>query len=307
MSGGGGGGGQQPQDNSLQIAQLQYQQQRESEQRAADQKIADTAKFNTDREAAFTGAQGTGRSALVSRGLNPDDYMDIVTRALTDTKARIPQGDPNPASYFTSDVTNNALTQEENTRRIRNTGVVNSEFSDGYDRTAIPDTWDDSYINEILGGQRENANKSLDYARSRGQLNDVGYNSALSKINEQETGARSTLDMLGGSVLAKNRSGLGDIKSSASSGANAYTLGSPEFKIDPYRQRLTDAVAGYQKNLKGDLTNALGGTQLFNVNDILLSGSRAQGPQNLTTASVPGALRKKDPSQDRGLGSTGTF
>ncbi len=306
---GGGGGGQAPQqqDNSLAIAQLQYQKAQEDEARRAAEKQAADAKFASDREAAFTAAQGTGRDILTGRGLDVNSFEGIINRALTDQKARIPQGDTNPASYFTTDVINNALTQEENQRRIRNTGMVNNEFATGYDRNYIPDTADDQYINELLTGQRGQANTALDFAKSRGQLNDSGYNTAVAKLNEQEGGARSTLDSLGSSVLGKNRASLGAIKDKASTAANSYSLGSPDFSIDPFKSELTSAVEGYNKNLKGDLTNALGGTSLFNVNDILLAGSRAQGPQNLTTAQVPGALPKKNPQQDRGLGSTGVF
>lgn len=308
MSGGGGGGGFQPaqQDNSLAIAQLAHQRAREDEDRRAAEKAAAEAKFAADRDAAYTAAQGTGRDILTGRGLDAAAFEGIINRALTDQKGRIPQGDPNPGSYFTTDVINNALTQEENQRRIRNTGKVNTEFATGFDRSYIPDTADDSYINELLAGQRTSANTALEFAKSRGKLNDAGWNTAQNKLSEQEGGARSTLDSLGQSVLGKNRSGLMNIRDKASTAANSYSLGSPDFSIDPFKGELTSAVEGYNKNLKGDLTNALGGTSLFNVNDILLAGSRAQGPQNLTTANVPGALPKKA-NQDRGLGSTGVF
>lgn len=307
MSGGNGGGGPQPQDNSLAIAQLEYQRAQEDEARRREEKQQQEAKFVADREAAFNAALGTGRNTLTSRGLDADTFMDIITRGLSDTKAKIPQGDPNPASYFTSDVINDILTNEENQRRIRGTSTVNREFAPGFDRSLIPDTADDSYINELLTGQRGQANTSIDFARSRGKLNDAGYNTAMNKLNEQEAGARSTLDTLGGSVLAKNRSSLGGIRDKASSTANAYSLGGPEFDITPFKSELTDAVANYNKNLRGDITNALGGTQLFNVNDILLAGARAQGPQNLTTANVPGVLPKRTANLNRGLGSTGVF
>lgn len=306
MSGGGGGGGPAPQDNSLQIAQMQLNAQQADQQRQDAQKAADEAKFVTNRDNAYTGAQANARTLLTGRGLNPDDYMGIISSALDDTKARIPDADPNPASYFTNDVINNALTQEENQRRIKNTGVVNNTFAPGYDTSALSDTADDPYINEILSGQYSNAQKALDYAKARGQLNDTGYSGAVQKLDSQKTGAQSTLDSLGSSVIAKDRTGLGNIKSDATTAANDYTLGGPTFDINPYSTKLTDAVGNYTKNLKGDITNALGGTQLFDTNDILLSGARAQGPQNLTTVSLPGAPVKKN-NTDRGLGSQGAF
>jgi len=307
MSGGGGGGGGYQPDNSLAIAQLADQRAREDQARRDAEKKAAEEKFIVDRDAAYAAAQGTGRDVLTGRGLDATEFESIINRALTDQKARIPSGDLNPASYFTTDIINNALTQEENQRRIRNTSQVNNEFAPGFDRSYIADTADDAYINELLTGQRNQATSALDFARKRGQLNDAGYNSAMGKLTEQEGGARSTLDTLGSSVLGKNRSSLSGIRDRASTGANAYSLGGPSFSLDPYRQELTSAVEGFNKNLKGDITNALGGTQLFNVNDILLSGARAQGPQNLTTTNVPSMLPKKNSQTDRGLGSTGQF
>lgn len=308
MSGGGGGGyTPMPQDNSLAIAQLQADRARADEERRAAEKLKAEAKFVTDRDNAYTAAQGTGRGILTGRGLDVDEFNPVIDRALTDQKLRIPQGDLNPASYFTTDVINNALMQEENQRRIRNTGNVNTQFATGFDRSYIPDTADDSYINELLSGQRSSADTALQFAKSRGKLNDTGWNTAQQALSDQERGARSTLNTLGTSILDKNREGLTRIRDKASTAANAYSLGSPKFSVDPFKSEMDTTLEGYRNSLGGDLSNALGGTDLFDVNKILLAGGRAQGPQNLTTANVPGGLPRKNPQQDRGLGSTGVF
>lgn len=307
MSGGGGSTYYpQQQDNSLALAQLQYQQQAAT-QAAADAKAAKLhTDFTTNLSNAATGAQGTGRDILASRGLNYDEFGNIVNRAITDEQSRVPVDDPNPSQYFTSDLINNALTTEENARRARNTSTVNQTFTPGFENTALPDDIGGSYINDILTSQRGSAESRLKAARDRGQLNDSGYSAAEAELNRQSGGASSTLSGLASSVLAKDRADLGNIRGSAITGANQYSLGDPNFDINPFVTQKTNKVNTDTANLGGDITNALGGTSLFNVNDILLKGSTAQGPQNLTTAGVPGVPVKKS-QIDRGLGSTGAF
>jgi hypothetical protein len=304
MSGGSSGGGSQPQDNSLALQQMQYQHDAEL-QAAADAKQAQLdADFKTNLSNAVTGAKGTGDSILSQRGLDPSTYDPVIQQAISDEQSKVPQGDPNPSQYFTSDLINNALTGYQGNTQARNSTTVNNRFASGFENQALPDSLTSPYINEILTTQQGQAKQALLAAQQRGQLTDTGLTAANAALDTQSTGAKSTLDALGAGVLGKDRSDLGNIKSTALSGANSWQLGDPNFSIDPYQTQFNDAVTKDQGNLGGDITNALGSTPLFNVNSILLSGAGAQGPQNLTTASVPGAPVKKS-NIDRGLGSQG--
>lgn len=308
MSGGGGGGGAPAgQDNSLQIAQMNADKARRDEQIQRDE--AEQAKrLSTDKRlAGRTQAEELGAIQAAGRGIPESVYRPLIQRGLDQVMGNIPENDPNPAQYFGSDVINNILTEAENNNRTGFTNQVNNVFTPGIERRYVPDTADDSYINEILAGQRGEADTSLDFARKRGQLNDFGYSGAQSKLGEQDTSARTTLDSLGNSVLGKARDRLTGVKDKAYAAANSTTLGGPEFDVNPFLQEFGDTGVNINENLKGDLLNALGGTKLFNVNDILLSGSRQQGPQNLTTATPSLVPPKSKSAIDRGLGSGGSF
>lgn len=302
---GGGPSIQQPQDNSLQLAQLQFQQQQQLQAQADAKQAATDAQFKTNLSNAVTGAQGDATSILSSRGLDPNTYMAPITQAIADEQAKVPVDDPNPSQYFTSDLINNALTGYQSGTQAKNQTKVNNAFAPGFESSLLPDSLTSPYINSILTTQQAQAKQSLLAAQQRGQLTDVGLNAAEDALGTQSTGAKSTLDSLGDSVLASDRSGLDTIKSNATTGANSWQLGDPDFSLDPYQTNLNNTVTKDTGNLGGDITNALGSTPLFNVNSILLSGSQAQGPQNLTTASVPGMPVKKN-NTDRGLGSQGT-
>lgn len=301
---GGGGGYQAPQDNSLQLAQMQYQHEAEL-QRQADAKQAKLdAEFKTNLSNAATSARGTGNSILANRGLDSAKYGSVIENAITDELARVPRGDPNPANYFTSDLINNALTGYQSDRQAKNTTQVNSVFNPGFESGALPDTLDDSYINKILGTQEASAKQALLAAQQRGQLTDVGLNAANATLGTQRTGAKSTLDSIGSGVLATDRAGLKSVRDNALTAGSGWQLGDTDFSLDPYTGQRDTKLKGYTDNLEGDITNALGSTPLFNVNSILMSGSAAQGPRNLTTAGLPGQPVRKN-NTDRGLGSTG--
>lgn len=303
---GGGGGYQAPQDNSIQLAQLQFQQQQEQQQEADAAQALKDQQFQTNLSTAATGAMGTGNSILAQRGLDPTTYDPVIQQAITDEQAKVPIDDPNPAQYFTSDLINSALTDDQTNTQSRNNTAVNNTFAPGFETTALPDSLTSDYVNQILTTQQGQAQDALKAAQQRGQLNDTGLAAADTALGTQSSAATSTLDSLANSVLNTDRSGLDNIKSTAANDANSWQLGDPNFSIDPYQTQESNAVSKDTSNFGGDLTNALGSTPLFNVNSILLNGSAAQGPQNLTTASVPGLPVKKN-NTDRGLGSSGNF
>lgn len=301
---GNGGGQMAPQDHSLQLAQMQYAREDAAKREAEAKRVREEAEFKTNLSNAVTGARGTGNTILANRGLDSSVYGSVINTAINDEMARVPRGDPNPANYFTSDLINNALTGYQSDKQAKNTTSVNQTFNPGFESSLLPDTLDDSYINKILGNQEGQAKSALLAAQQRGQLTDVGLNAAYGTLGTQRTGAKSTLDSLGSGVLATDRAGLKGVRDNALTAGTGWQLGDADFSLDPYTGQRDSKLKGYTDNLEGDITNALGSTPLFDVNSILLSGSSAQGPRNLTTANLPGQPVKKN-NTDRGLGSQG--
>lgn len=305
-------------------AVLKAQQDREDALRAAEEKKVADAKAAEEqaqrmKQAQFSDGVSAGRTALTARGMNilnqrgldQGKYGNLVTDAVNSAAARVPNLDPNPGNYFTDDIVLNALSNAENQRRIANTTAVNSTFGAGFDKGLIADTADDSYINDILNTQQASAKQSLDFAKARGTINDMGYNAGLSALDTQARAARSTLDRLGSGILDTDRARLNAIKGDALNSANSWSLGSADFSPNAFYQNATEQAKKDLGNLGGDLSAALGSTQLFNVNDILLSGAKAQGPANGvgTTAQTAGSPGGNQLTTDtkRGLGTSGVF
>lgn len=311
MSGGNGGGTtMQIQDNSAQVEQMRQAAAREERARQDAEKARLEQEFNTNLSSAVTGARQTGLDYAGSRGLDPTSMESVIDRIINDTKLKVPKGDSSPGSYFTSDVFSTGFANEEQNRRAQNTGKVNSTFAPGFDRGLVSDTSDDPILDAILGEQRATAEQQLQFNRARGVINDTGYNTAQQRFGGQEAAARDTLTGIGDAVLGKIRGGLNDIRGEAGSAASAWSLGNPDFAVDPYQQRANEFATSNKAGLEGKVRSAVGSTQLFDIPSILAAAGTAQGPINLTTANkvdgTPGFDPKKS-RNNRGLGSTGEF
>lgn len=297
------------QDNSLQIEQMRENAAQQEQQRLDQQKQADQQKFNTGLSNAVTGARSTGMNYLGQRGLSSDQYGSVIDQIIADTKAKVPNLDANPGSYFTTDTFASGLDNYQNLQRGNYGAQVNSTFAPGYDRTYIPDTAIDPIINDILGTQSNTAQQQIDFQKKRGLLNDTGYNTAEQRLSDQQAAARSTLQGLGTGVLNTDRANIADIVANAGQAASQWSLGTPAFSLDPYKQQVQNTAKTELSNLGGDVKSALGSTQLFDIPSIIAAAGTAQGPQNLTTADqVPGLpFNRKNSNVNRGLGSTGAF
>lgn len=300
---------QQIQDEDRANARADSQAAAIKAQADADKKAA--ADKETARIAAATQARNTvdasARASATAR-LSSLGASDILPQAMSQYDrilAGIPEGDPNPGSYYSSDILDSLISGAQTQRRSGYTQQVNNTFAPGFEQQYIPDSADDSYINDLLTGRKADAQKSIDFARARGQLNDSGYSSAESKLGEQEQAARGTLTGIGNSILSTKRAALTPIRDQAYGTASGFNLGDPTPDISSYSARAAKQASDSLSGLQGDILGALGNTSLFNTNDIILAGGRGQGPQNLTTANVPARLKKSE--TDRGLGTTGGF
>jgi hypothetical protein len=308
--GGGGGGGMHIQDNSLQVEAMRQQAARDEQARQDAEKARLEQEFNVNLGNAVTGARQTGLDYAGSRGLDPTSMESVIDRIINDTKLKVPKGDSSPGQYFTSDAFSTGFANEEQNRRATNTGKVNSVFAPGFDRGLISDTSDDPILDAILGEQRATAEQQLQFNRARGVINDTGYNTAQQRFGGQEAAARSTLTSIGDAVLGTLRGGLNDIKGEAGSAGSSWSLGNPEFSVDPYKQRADEFATSGKAGLEGKVRSAVGSTQLFDIPGILAAAGTAQGPINFTTVNkvdgTPGFDPKKS-RNNRGLGSTGEF
>lgn len=306
-------GGSSPapvQDNSLQVAQFQAAQAQQAQAAADAKAAADETKFQTNLSTAAGQAKTTGATELTNLGLDPTKYSNIIDQAITTAQNSVPDLSPNPGQYFDPTIFDTGVTNAQNQARVQNTSKVNSAFAPGFEDTLLPSSSVQPTIDDILNQQYNTAQQQVDYNRKRGTINDQGYATAEQKLAASKAAGASSLNSIGQGVLGSDTQGLDQIRTDAGTAANEYTLGGPEFDVTPYQTKANTQAQTDLTNLGGDVTNAVGSTNFFDIPTILAQAGIAQGPQNLTTiaptTSGPGVV-KKNPNADRGLGSTGSF
>lgn len=317
----GGGGGNNNSNNNSNAAAIQQQQQQQQE---AQQRRDDDARIRNEQRAeqerndnrnrfttALDNAQGQARTAaqqrITARGLNYDDYGDLVETALARARSNVPDLDTAPGRFFTDDLVDSALNNRQTGLRDQYTRQVNQMFAPNVENTLFADNADDAIINRILGTQRQEAVNALDTAKRRGNLDDRGYSAAMTRLGDMETAGRSTAQTLGGTVLQRYRTTARDIAEGARSAAGSFTLGST-FDPQSYRTTFDNTTNDLRGRLDGDITGSLAGQSFFDVGDILTRGGSAQGAINPTPNSLDDiAARTRARDSQRGVGNGGTF
>lgn len=306
---GGGPSTAQPQDNSIQLEQMRQAAADRETKRIADEKAQNKLDYDKRLGTAVEGARITGRDYFASRGLSSDTYGSLLDSIINDTKLKVPELDTKPGSYFTTDAFESGLSNAEKVKRANFTGKVDTTFDPGFEKRLISDTADDSILDSILGTQRGEAQKQIDFNRARGVLNDSGYATVQNELKGQEGAARSTLTGIGDSILGKKRQDLLNIRGDAGKAATGYTFGAPDINVDNYYKDAQSKATSGLSDLEGSIRASLGSTSLFDVPTLLQKGGTAQGPINVTTAGADTSLPfdPKKSNTKRGLGSTSTF
>lgn len=306
------GGGQAPADNSVQLQQNEFARQdrlrAEEEQRRAQEEADRRQRFTAGLDAAMTGARGSANQYITNRGLDPTEFMPDIESALATTRSSIPDLAENPGSYFSPDFAATVLGNVEQGRRAQYGRAVGEYFTPSYANTAFADTADDAILSAILGDQYGQAQASVERARARGTLTPEGYNASLKRLDTSRDAGNATLQQLGGTVLSRNRDTLSAIGDEARTGAAGYTLGTT-FDPTSYTGRAESTKADLTGRLEGDVRNAVGGTQLFDIGDIINFGAREQGAVNAPGTPLAEVLAQREQARTsrRGVGSTGSF
>lgn len=307
----GGGGYSAPADNSVELERMRQAEAERNrireEEKAAQLRAEQEAAFGTNLSNAETSARNRAQRTLQQRGLNPQEYMDLIESAISDQRVMVPQRDPNPAQYYTDDFINNVLMNEQAGRRSKYIRDIDTVYSPGFENNLIQDTVDDPYIMDVLNTQRTAAQQQIDRAKARGNLDDTGYAGALSRLDEMFKAGTATGQKLGSSVLQGYKQRLRGIGDTARADAGRYELGGT-FDPNVYHTQRDNAFKDITTNLEGDLRGALSGTNFFDIGDIITQGGVTQGAVN-PRLEQPAILAQRKEKQDaqRGLGGQGTF
>lgn len=244
---------------------------------------------------------------LLGRGYQQDAFAPLIDAELERIRGRIPANERNPSSYFGDNLADDIIGRETDRLRDFYGNQLASTFTPGFADTRLSSAADDQIIQDILGSQYNDALGVLDAQVARGNLNDSGYQSALTRLGDQRTTAEQRLQDIGGGYLAQGRQTLQDYGNRAVDTARNISFGqsfNPETYTSGLEQQTQDILGG----LRGKISSSLGGQSLFDPQTAVNYGGAQQGSQNLASSIAAGKTSRDDKrSQSRGLGSTGAF
>lgn len=316
---GGGGSAPQPVDPlrqaeaDLQVLREQYAldaaQAEKAFERQKLQEAEERARWETDLGRSRMSTMASIEDLFRERGLDPTEYGGRIGSALDRAQAGIAFG---AQPVFSGDIGDTLLEQLRNEQIKQYQRGINEFAPEGFAQNAFASTADDAIIDAILGEQFGEASDAVLRARDRGTLNDAGFDYAMANLEQQRKAALSRLQDTGGGILEGYRGQLGDLADTARAGAGSWDFGDT-FDPNTYRTQLETRQGELSGRLEGDIRNAIGGEQFFNVADLLQKGGVGQGAQNTGLGGQSGSLlgaitdRKKQEEQQRGLGTAGSF
>lgn len=284
-------------------------QQRAEEARvlAEQQKTATTERAAQSRTAAMDAARTRTFNTLRDRGLNPDDYADVVNERLNYNASLLPTNTEDFTGQFGDPFVESVVnTIRDRGRSDASRWFTNNVGNDMPDRV-FTNTLDDPYVDAIIGRQRTEAMEAVERAKKRGQLDDSGFAGAVSRIGDLEKSGRATAQSLSNAVVANKRADLGSLIERGKATAGSLDLGQA-FNPGEWSNRIQSKATELQQGLEGDVYSALGGQQFFDIGDIITKGGAAQGVANPTPAFLDSqAAREQLRQRQRNAGQGGTF
>lgn len=271
---------EQKQRQALELEARLAQEARDEETR--QRKLGE---FNTNLDTAYNRGLSYAQDRVGQLGLNYDEFKDPIISEFQRQRGNIPQLDSNPGAYFGDDLVDRVLGRVRDTRRNQYGQQVNQFAGDGFADKAVGNEFDDTVLNNIYDEQYGDASSQLQRAFARGNLSPIGMSLAQKQLESQGRAGRSRLQDLGGGVLSRYRTELGDIGTAARTRAGGYELGG-NFNADDYRQQIDTKKGEFGQRLEGDIRDATKGEQIFNVDDIIGKAGVSQGTYNPATASA---------------------
>lgn len=305
--GGGGGGGTNWADLELDERRRQdAEAERQRQEQAAAQRRADyQALLGRTRQ----GFGQTAQRVLTERGLNPGEFLPVLTQEFERVAGTTPEGDMTIGQRFGDDFIADALARTRDNRRQRYTTEARNAFAPNSEASIFDYSMDDPIVAGILGTQREDAQAMLTRAQARGNLDDNGFSRGLQRIGELETAGRSEADRIANAVVDNARTRLRGVGDRALADAGAYDLGT-NFDLGTYRNEWDTTANTLRSNFEGDVRSALEGQQFFDLGDLITRAGIAQGAQNPSSTQADAiAQRLQVRNAQRGVDNNtgGTF
>jgi len=166
----------------------------------------------------------------------------------------------------------NILGEEESLRRQAFGREVSGVFpGDAFDPIG------DDIINAILDERIEPIQRQVATAGARGDLNRYGGRTANEEISRQRGAGFENISQIGEGLQQGSQSEIDFIRDRASADVRGYQLGDELFDVAPFSQERSDLIGAREGSLRPDLSRAVGNQPIFDVQEALNVGGRAQG------------------------------
>lgn len=208
---------------------------------------------------------------------------------------------------------NNAVNQIKN-KQIKNAQSALTNASKMYDPTyggGFNANFADQYLNNYLTTNYNDALEQLDRAKSRGTINDIGYNRALNDLATQLSANKSTYGAIGRDIVSGYNTGMQTNINNYQNLLDNYNLNTDYGRLtaDTINKSLSDSYNNYLAGFENDFDAAMAGQTPFDVSGILGNAKVAQGVVNPQTNSLVDAISEQNSKKKQkvGLGNEGIF
>ena len=270
----------------------------------------------TSKWEASANAWNASRNQNLKRITNEYSNNDLV-QALQDQVKNYYKTNPFDKYYFRHPNTNNEYKSIINkfTKNQQN-GMQNilSNASNLYDPTyggGFNPNFADQYVNDYLNSQYNDALEQLNRAKSRGTINDVGYNRAMNDLANQLSANKSTYGSIGRDIVSGYNTGMQTNINNYQNLLDNYNLNADygRLNIDTINKSLSDSYNNYLAGFENDFDAAISGQTPFDVSGILGNAKIAQGVVNPQTNSLVDAISEQNSKKKQkvGLGNEGIF
>jgi hypothetical protein len=290
-----GGGKQQPmpaQPTPLEQAQAReweaaQQAARDAARQAQEDARAQEAEakrldaWRASRGAAVQGVKDYGTRKLQSYGLDQGDPYGIwesFTGQLDSRNGQVQEGQ-DFAGLINESLFDEALSGARNKQRTTYSRDLMNDISDNYLDDTFANTIDDPILDAILGEQFGEANSYLTSARDRGQLNNIGFERALSNLEKEKQKARGELETLGRGVLTTNRNSVASKRDAVGSRINNFDFGDT-IDLNSEKNRIRSTATDLIGSLDTDIRRSIGDRDFFDPNSLVAKSAAFTGTSN---------------------------
>ena len=207
------------------------------------------------------------------------------------------------------DILNNFTTNQKNNLQntLNNAAVMYDPTYNGGFNT----NYADQYVNDFLNTKYNDALEQLDRAKSRGTINDVGYNKALQDLATQLSAGKSTYGSIGRDIISGYNTGMQTSINNYQNLLDNYNLNTDYGKLnsDVINNSLSNTYNNYLSGFENDFNAAMLGQEPFDVSGILGNAKVAQGVVNPQSNSLVDAISDQNSKKKQkvGLGNEGIF